>query len=236
MGTSGWSYPEWVGRFYPNGTSASRMLPFYGRRFNTVEAHSTYRRLPLETTLHRWLEQVPAGFRIAPKAHMGITHRRDLDGIEDRVQAFAGSVSPLAGQLGPILFSLPHLDPDIDRLDRILSAFSSSPLGMSESVAAFELGSKWHSPEVLDRLEAARCTLVCVDDDCRDGLSAPLIGPFAYVRLRRSRYNRAGLEAWAEHLAKIRAGGRDVYAFLKHDEVGDGPRWARRLAASLDRR
>ena len=235
VGTSGWSYPEWIGRFYPNGTSTARMLPFYGRRFNTVEAHSTYRRLPVEATVHRWLEQVPATFRIAPKAHLGITHRQDLDGIEDRVLAFATAVAPLDGRLGPILFSLPHLDPDTSRLDRILSALSSSPVAAgSESLAAFELGPKWHTPDVLDRLEEAGCVLVCVDDDGRDGLSTPLVGTFAYVRLRRSRYNRSRLEEWAEHLGKIRAGGRDAYAFLKHDDLGNGPRWARRLAASLE--
>lgn len=235
VGTSGWSYPEWIGRFYPNGTSTARMLPFYGRRFDTVEAHSTYRRLPVEATLHRWRAQVPATFRIAPKAHLGITHRRDLDGIEDRVLAFAASVAPLDVRLGPVLFSLPHLEPDIIRLDRILSALSSSAVAArSESLAAFELGPKWHTAEVLERLAEARCCLVGVDDDSRDGRSTPVVGPFAYVRLRRTRYNRASLEEWAEYLAKIRAGGRDVYAFLKHDELGNGPRWARRLAASLE--
>lgn len=250
VGTSGWSYTEWIGRFYPNGTSAARMLAFYGRRFNTVEAHSTYRRLPTDTTLKKWQEELPGDFRVVPKAHMGITHRRDLDGIEARVSTFADSVAPLAGRLGPTFFSLPHQEPDLDRLDRLLAAVSSSALAASTDalsadalstgasstnrpVAAFELGPRWHTPEVLDRLEAARSTLVAVDDDAHDGFAAPIVGPFAYVRLRKTRYNRAGLEAWSERLAKVRAEGRDVFAFFKHDDFANGPRWARRLAALL---
>ncbi len=231
VGTSGWSYPEWLGRFYPNGTSAARMLDFYGRRFATVEAHATYRRLPSASALERWRSQVPPGFRFAAKAHMGITHRRDLDGVEDRVAAFLAAVAPLGDNLGPVLFSLPHHDPDLARLDRLLGALPPPPEG---PVAAFELGPNWYTSEVISRLEAHHATLVVVDNDAEREAHAPLtIGPVAYVRLRRERYDRAGLEAWAEKLATLRAGGRDSFVYLKHDEQGDGPRYARRLSELL---
>ncbi len=231
MGTSGWSYPEWLGRFYPNGTSAARMLDFYSRRFPTVEAHATYRRLPTEVALKRWRSQVPPGFRFAPKAHMGITHRRDLDGVEDRVTAFLTAVAPLGDHLGPVLLSLPHLTPDLDRLDRLLAAFPLPPEGPT---LAFELGPNWYTGEVISRFEAHGATLVVVDNDNeRDGEAPLTVGPLAYVRLRRQRYDGAGLEAWAERLAKVRADGRDAYVYLKHDEDGDGPRYARRLAERL---
>jgi uncharacterized protein YecE (DUF72 family) len=229
VGTSGWSYPEWVGRFYPNGTSPARMLEFYGRRFDTVEAHSTYRRLPTVATLERWQEQVPADFRFVPKMHLGVTHRRDLDGVEDRVAAFLAAVTPLGPRLGPVLLSLPHHEPDLARLDRLLGALPPPPEGPG---AAFELAPDWAVPAVLDRLDAAGATLV-VTDNGRPELAVPSVGPLAYVRLRRDRYNRAELDAWAERLGKVRAEGRDVYAFLKHDEFADGPRYARRLAAAV---
>ncbi len=229
VGTSGWSYPEWVGRFYPNGTSPARMLDFYSRRFPTVEAHSTYRRLPTPAALDRWQAQVPADFRFVPKMHLGVTHRRDLEGTEERVAAFLASVSPLGGHLGPVLLSLPHHDPDLTRLDRLLGALSAAPHGLT---AAFELGPAWNVPAVLDRLDAAGATLV-MSDTTGAGAAVPDVGPLAYVRLRRDRYNRGELEAWAERLAKVRADGRDAYVFLKHDELGDGPRYARRLAAAL---
>ncbi|HEX7277635.1 MAG TPA: DUF72 domain-containing protein, partial [Acidimicrobiales bacterium] len=232
VGTSGWSYPEWLGRFYPNGTAAARMLDFYSRRFPTVEAHATYRRLPTDAALQRWRSQVPPGFRFAPKAHMGISHRRDLDGVEDRVAAFLAAVAPLGDHLGPVLVSLPHQQPDLDRLDRLLAAFAAA--GPDGPVAAFELGPNWYTGEVISRLEAHRATLVVVDSDNPRDEPAPLtVGPLAYIRLRRERYDRGGLEVWAERLAKVRADGRDCYAYLKHDQEGDGPRYARRLAELL---
>ncbi|HVF13105.1 MAG TPA: DUF72 domain-containing protein, partial [Acidimicrobiales bacterium] len=231
VGTSGWSYPEWLGRFYPNGTSVARMLDFYGRRFATVEAHATYRRLPAAAAFERWRSQVPPGFRFAPKAHLGITHRRELDGMEERVDAFLTAIAPLGDSLGPVLFSLPHQDPDLVRLDRLLAAMPPPPVGPA---AAFELGPNWYTGEVIDRLEAHGATLVVVDADGERNVHAPLtVGPLAYVRLRRHRYDRSGLEVWAERLGKIQADGRDSYVFLKHDEQGDGPRYARRLAELL---
>lgn len=229
VGTSGWSYPEWIGRFYPNGTSPARMLEFYGRRFTTVEAHSTYRRLPTPGTLARWQEQVPPEFRFVPKMHLGVTHRRDLDGVEDRVREFVEAVAPLGEQLGPVLLSLPHREPDLHRLDRLLAALHGPPGGPP---AAFDLAPPWATPEVYDRLDGAGATAV-VSDTGRPDVTIPSVGPVAYVRLRRDRYDRAELDGWAERLDKVRADGRDVYAFLKHDECGDGPRYARRLAAAL---
>ena len=229
-GTSGWSYPEWVGGFYPAGTSPAKMLGVYAETLGTVEAHATYRRLPAAAALERWRDQVPPTFRFAPKAHMGITHRRDLDGVEDRVAAFLAAVAPLGDRLGPVLLALPHLQPDLDRLDRLLAALPPPPAG---PVAAFELGPRWHVDAVLDRLAANGATLCVVDDDT-DVAPGPLtVGPAVYLRLRRADYDDDSLAVWAERLAKHRADGRDCYVFFKHDDRGAGPSYARRLAAMV---
>lgn len=226
VGTSGWSYPAWVGPFYPAGTSAARMLGSYATAFDTVEAHATYRRLPAAAALDRWRATVPADFRFAPKAHMGITHRKDLEGIEDRVSAFLAAVAPLGDARGPILCSLPHRDPDLVRLGRILEALSGTP-------AAFDAGPAWAVPAVLDRLDAAGATLVTTDSEDRPANAVAAVGPFAYVRLRRTAYPPAELDGWAERLGEAAAEGRDVYAFLKHDEAAAGPLLARGLAERL---
>jgi uncharacterized protein YecE (DUF72 family) len=206
------------------------MLPFYAEQLPTVEAHSTYRRLPSASVLERWRAHVPDGFRFAPKAHLGITHRRDLDGVEDRVAAFFAAVAPLGDRQGPVLFSLPHRQPDLDRLDRLLSALPPSPAPPS----AFELGPAWVTAEVLRRLEARGATLALVD---AVGRAAPdlEVGPFAYLRLRRTGYDSDELDAWADRLRRTTSAGRDAYAFFKHDEHGDGPRYARQVMGRLER-
>lgn len=208
------------------------MLDFYARRFNAVETHSTYRRLPTVEGVEHWRSQVSPDFRFAPKVHLSITHRRDLDGIDERVFAFLSAVAPLGAHLGPLLFSLPHQTPDLERLDRLLAALAAWPAPVARSVPAFELGPEWAIPPVVDRLEAAGATLVQNDVDRRRPLVLN-IGPIAYVRLRRDNYNRSELDAWAERLDKVRADGRDAYVFFKHDDRGDGPRYARRLLGRL---
>ena len=226
IGTSGWSYPTWVGPFYPPGTSAARMLPAYAGVFATVEAHATYRRLPTAAALLRWRDQVPEHFRFALKAHMGITHRRDTDGLDERVAAFVAATEPLGDRTGPVLFVLPHHQPDLARLDLLLAAVAGRPIR-----AVFELAPGWMVEPVYERLSAAGASLAVID---RDGDPAPEPrGPVAYVRLRKTAYSGAELDGWAARLKAWSAAGREVYAYLKHDEGGDGPRYARDLVGKL---
>jgi len=233
VGTSGWSYPSWVGPFYPERTSAARMLPYYAGTFTAVEAHSTHRRFPLASGLARWVGQVPDGFRFAPKAHAGITHRRETDGIAERVAAFYDALAPLGDRLGPVLCVLPHRQPDLGRLDLLLAALHGRR-------PVFELSPGWWVDAVFDRLAQAGASLALVDRE--DGPPPPTapVGPVTYVRLRRPTYTDADLDRWADRLALARARATapdgDVYAFVKHDEQGDGPRYARGLVERLEGR
>lgn len=229
VGTSGWSYPAWVGPFYPPGTAPAGMLAAYAAELDAVEAHATYRRLPTAAALGRWVGDVPPTFRFAPKAHLGITHRRDLEGVEERVTAFVDTVAPLGSTLGPVLFSLPHKEPDLGRLDRLLGALDGRG-----TAAAFELAPAWHRSDVLDRLDAAGATLVASDTPERPIAVIPGVGPAAYLRLRRGHYTPAELDLWAERLAKVAAEDRQAYAFFRHDDAATGPHLARELAARLD--
>jgi len=201
------------------------MLGVYASTFDTVEAHASFRRLPTAVALARWVATVPPAFRFAPKAHMGITHRRDLDGVEDRVTAFLAAVSPLGATQGPVLVALPHRVPDLDRLGRILTPLTAT--------SAFELGPAWDRADVLDRLDAGGATLVASDTTERPATAVPGVGPVAYIRLRRPDYPPADLDLWAGRIAKVAAEDRDVYVFLKHDDAATGPRLALELAERL---
>ena len=210
VGTSGWSYKEWVGGLYPADTPASRMLTAYAERLPTVEAHNTFRRRPRSATLETWAAAVPPEFQYALKAHVAITHQRELAGVEDRVTNFFGALEPLGDHVGPVLFQLPHRDVDLDRLDRLLGALPSSP------PAAFELGPAWNTPDVLGRLDKAGATLVVVD---KNGVepALPEVGSIVYVRLRRDRYDAQALVRWAERLGEAARAGRGVFAYLRHE-------------------
>lgn len=231
VGTSGWSYPAWVGPFYPPGTPASRMLPAYAESFRTVEAHNTHRRLPTAAALARWVAQVPEDFRFAPKAHVGITHRRDTDGLAERVDRFFTALAPLGTRLGPVLYVLPHRKVDLDRLDLLLATLPPHP------PVVLELAPAWWVDAVFERVERHRASLAVVDrdDDAPPGRRWPQVGPVTYVRLRRAAYGPADLDRWAARLVDAAAGGRDVYAFLKHDEEANGPRYARDLVSRVER-
>lgn len=229
VGTSGWSYPGWVGPFYPPGTSAAGMLAVYAASFRTVEAHHTHRRTPTATALDRWNRQVPDDFRFAPKAHAGITHRRDLTGLGERVGAFFDALEPLGSRLGPVLCALPHRQPDLARLDALLDALAG------RGPAVVELGPAWRVGPVRSRLGAAGVSLAVVDRDDDPAVADPEGGPGPlYVRLRRGRYGAADLDWWAGRLRDAAAAGRDVYAYFKHDEHGTGPRYARALMGRLE--
>src|SRR2546426_11125786 len=78
IGTSGFSYPEWKGSFYPADLPNSEMLRFYGQMFLTVELNNTFYRYPGEDRLAQWAAAVPAEFRFSVKAHRRITHNKTL--------------------------------------------------------------------------------------------------------------------------------------------------------------
>ena len=221
VGTSGWSYRAWVGSFYPARTPAARMLQVYAGRLPTVEAHNTFRRRPPLSTLEQWVARVPAHFRFAVKAHVGITHRRDLDGVEERIDAFLRALAPLGSHLGPVLFQLPHRQPDLDRLDRLLAAVPPDP------PAVFELAPAWHTRQVRERLDRVGATPVLVDRD--DGAEDELFGDggrIAYVRLRRARYDADALTRWAARLTRLE---KPAFVYFRHD--GDPEEAVRLLEA-----
>ena len=82
LGTQGWSYPSWVGSFYPPGTPSTRFLDYYATQFTTVELDTTFYAIPRVSTIAGWRETTPAGFRFAAKFPQVITHEKALRGCE----------------------------------------------------------------------------------------------------------------------------------------------------------
>jgi len=107
IGTSGFSYKEWLGGFYPTKLPGSKMLAFYAERLATVEINYTFRRMPRRELLAGWAAQTPASFRFALKAPERITHLARLRNVDADLVRFTEAASVLGEKLGPVLFQLP---------------------------------------------------------------------------------------------------------------------------------
>src|SRR5882724_11076587 len=121
VGTSGYSYKEWKGTFYPEDLPDKQMLRFYGERFRSVEINNTFYRMPKESVLEKWAEQVPADFKFVLKASQRITHMQRLKNAGDSVTYLVKIAAVLKDRLGPLLFQLPpNMKKDLQRLREFL--------------------------------------------------------------------------------------------------------------------
>ena len=107
VGTSGYSYKEWKGSFYPEDLPDKQMLHHYGERFRTVEINNTFYRMPKAPMLEAWSAEVPARFKFVLKAPQQITHIKRLKEAGDSVAYLLKVAGALKEQLGPLLFQLP---------------------------------------------------------------------------------------------------------------------------------
>ena len=221
-GTTGYSFKEWVGPFYPEKTPASGMLRFYGERFPTVEINNTFYRMPAQSVLERWAAETPAGFVFALKASRFITHIKRLKEVESSVAEFTRRAAFLGDKLGILLFQLPpFFKKDLPRLRDLLAAL---PAGMR---AAVEFrNDTWHDDEVYAALRDGGAALCVMEDD--EGVS-PFVrtSDDAYLRLRRTQYGESDLRAWAERLAAQPF--ERAWVFFKHEDEGLAPRYARQF-------
>lgn len=221
IGTSGYSYKEWKGSFYPDKIAAGDMLGYYGTRFRSVEINNTFYRMPRETTLVQWSEQVPDEFQFALKASRRITHQKLLVGADEELSYFLRTSSVLGDKLGPTLFQLPpHFEKDVTRLRDFLEMLPQ------RWRAAVEFRNQtWFVDETYELLRSKGLGLVFSETD--DGKVEPeLVATtgFGYLRLRKENYGSKELAAWAE---RIKAQPwNDVYVFFKHEGKGSAPQLA----------
>jgi uncharacterized protein YecE (DUF72 family) len=220
VGTSGYSYDEWKGPFYPEDLPAKKMLAFYAERLDTVEINNTFYRMPKREVVRAWAEQVPEGFSFVLKAPQRITHKKRLDGVEEDLAYFAEASSELGAKQGPTLFQLPpYFRKDLARLRAFLALL---PDGWR---AAFEFRhASWFDEEVYGALRERGAALVVSDQD--DAPAPPVVATasWGYLRLRRTTYDGAALSAWAQRVSEQPWQG--VWVFFKHEDAGAGPKLA----------
>ena len=222
VGTSGWSYDEWKGSFYPEDISSGAMLAYYAARMGTVEVNNTFYRLPKKEVLAGWAEQVPDDFSFVIKASQKITHHAKLGAAAaDPLRYLLGCCEALGAKLGPLLFQTPPwLKKDVPLLEDFLALLPEGIRG------AFEFRStSWFDEAVYDALRAGNHALVAADTGAPDK-DPPLVptASWGYARLRRVVYEEGMLAEWAERLTA--PPWDEVYVFFKHEDEGTGPRLA----------
>jgi uncharacterized protein YecE (DUF72 family) len=183
LGTSGYSYPDWGGVFYPPGLERAKQLDYYVRQFNTVEVNSTYYRIPPASTFAAMERKTPAGFEFVVKAHGDMTHRLSRDAAV--YEAFQAALGPLraARKLSGVLAQFPQAFHRSDDHEQFLVEMQERLEGTPLFV---EFRHKsWMHEDVFQFLERASLGYVSVDEPSLPGLLPPVAratGPLAYVR------------------------------------------------------
>ena len=225
VGTSGYSYPEWKGNFYPEKLAAKDMLRFYAERFPTVEINNTFYRMPKEALLQGWADQVPETFTFVIKASQRITHIQRLKECGDLLTYLFRVTSTLGARLGPLLFQLPpNFKRDTDRLGEVLRL-------VPETIrTAWEFRHEsWFADDVYHVLRARNAAL-CVADTEESHTPLVATADFGYFRLRDEGYTTEDLAGWAGKVKEIGVGWGEAFVFFKHEEAGQGPALAQEFA------
>src|SRR5262245_3330548 len=223
-GTSGYSYKEWLGHFYPEKLPADEMLRHYATRLPTVEINNTFYRMPAMPLLERWAQEVPVGFVFTLKAPQRITHIKRLKDTAEVVAEFVRRAGALGDKLGMVLFQCPPtLRKDLPRLRDFLGGLPDRL-----RVALEFRHDSWHDDEVYEALRA-RGAALCVAED--DAGCTPFVctSGDAYLRLRRSRYDDGDLRAWIDRLAAQPL--ERAWIYFKHEDEAVAPLFAGRFAA-----
>ena len=232
VGTSGWSYPGWRGRFYPSGLASRGWLPFYAGAFDTVEVNMTFYRLPKPDDLRKWADATPPGFLFTLKANREITHTKRLRDVGHDVGFFYRLARGLGDKLGGILYQLP---PALVRDDELLGGFLDLLSPEFRNVVEFRDPS-WFAEDVYGLLRA-RGALFCIVSSAKVPSDPVRTSDTAYFRFHgltgghRHDYSEEELRAWA---GVVRAtGAAETFAYFNNDYQAHAVANARRLREIL---
>jgi uncharacterized protein YecE (DUF72 family) len=250
IGTSGFSFADWKGPFYPKTLPDSHLLPFYTNYFDTVELNTTYYRPPTPSLVENLVRKTPEGFVFIVKLHQSMTHGRDADSGD--YGRFLESLTPLTerGRLGGLLAQFPwgfrygrqNLSYVLSLKDRV------SPHGL---FVEFRHGA-WLRDDVLSALQDSAVGYVTVDEPALSGLVPPdahVTSDAGYVRLHGRNaatwwgggserylynYSKAELQAWAEKVRRMAKKAAAVYMFFNNCHAGHAARNAMLMKQMLE--
>jgi uncharacterized protein YecE (DUF72 family) len=224
IGTSGWIYPHWIGRFYPPGLAVRDHLTYYARYFPTVEINRSFYRLPTYEQFQGWAGQAGPHpcFCFAVKASRYITHMKKLKDVEEGINRLFRAAEALGEHLGPILYQLPpRWRANPERLEQFIARLPP------DRQAAFEFRDPtWFRPENIQALRRIllppNCTLVTsIGGPLPTPLDLPSIGHFSYLRFHNGAHGPCladgELDFWARRLRADPGEGSDSYVYFNND-------------------
>lgn len=246
IGTSGYSFEDWRGNFYPADIDKGKMLDFYVSRFHTVEVNSTYYRIPHPAVMANMVKKAPEGFDFMVKVPQSFTHRR-VDLESDR-RKFSEAIKPLleTGKLSGLLAQFPYsFRFSADALDYL--SICREAVAPNRLFAEFRHNG-WVNRAMYDRLKAEGIGYVCVDEPQLPGLLNPDVfatTDTAYIRLHGRNgehwweggnlrydysYSEEELSEWRERVNKILRKVNTAYVFFNNCHLGQAVRNASRFA------
>ena len=235
VGTSGWTYDDWTGPFYPEHVKGAERLAFYAENFDTVEVNVTFYRMPTQNMIDAWNRRLKSSFHLVVKGSRVVTHLKKLAGCREPLAAFLDRVLKLR-RLRVILWQLPpSLHKNVERLDRFLSVLP----GVVRHAVEFRHAS-WWDEEVTALLERHKAAFVAISHPHLPDAIHPTTD-FLYLRfhgqgkqLYRYDYSDRELDLWAGRL-KPHLPGRTLYAFFNNDFGANAPRNAASFRALVSR-
>lgn len=238
LGTSGWQYRDWRGRFYPTGLPQREWLEFYATRFATVEVNNAFYRLPERDIFARWRASTPEDFCVAVKMSRYLTHIKRLRDPAEPVARFLDRAAGLGAKLGPVLLQLPPtLTADADLLAGVLRRFPSAV-----RVAVEPRHPSWWAAPVRATLERHGAALCWADRRGRPVTPTWRTAAFGYLRMHegradpRPRYGRQALASWLDRVGAEFGGAEQVYTYFNNDPGGAAIADAAALAGIARRR
>ncbi|MCL6520165.1 MAG: DUF72 domain-containing protein [Armatimonadetes bacterium] len=251
IGTSGFSYDDWKGPFYPQGISKSEMLAYYASKFPTVEVNSTFYAIPSANTFKRMVEKTPTDFDFVVKAYKELTHSPEVN--LDFFRQFKMAISPLneSGKLGCILAQYPwSFRKNIENMDRVRKLrheFGELP------VAVEFRNSSWISKETFELLREHNIGFCCVDEPRLHGLMPDVVvatSAIGYVRFHGRNaekwwtheeawqrydylYTNEELSEWVPKIRKLAESCDRTYLFFNNHHAGNAAKNAQMIASLL---
>jgi uncharacterized protein YecE (DUF72 family) len=232
IGTSGWSYKDWVGPFYPKGTAAGDYLQIYSKMLNTVEIDSTFYGIPRESIIIKWKESTPHGFIFCPKVPSEITHDNRLENSDGIWERFLNTMNLLDDKLGPVVLQFDYkfsYEEHLNNLKAFLDRHSD------EVQICVEIRNRnWHREEFYELLQKYNTALV-LNDLYYMPRVVRLTADFTYVRLLGNRkqipdnfshvrVNRdKDLDWWSHWIEEFLEKELEVYVYSNNRYQGHAP-------------